>query len=120
MAQAREGIFPLSAIDKLTADMKERYFETRASAARVAPLLREKASWKVADLFAGIESGPFDLILWRNMSIYLKPESADKIWRGLIAELSPGGFLVTGKADHPPSGSKVERFAACVYRRTDD
>ena len=59
---------------------------------------------------------PWDLVLWRNMAIYLEPAAAEKLWEAIVAELRPGAYVVAGKADHPPRGS-LERVAACVYRK---
>ena len=79
--------------------------------------LRAATRWKQANLLHSPEPGPWDLILWRNMAIYLKPEVVGTIWQQLCDRLSPGGYLVTGKAEHPPAPLGLERVAKCVYRK---
>jgi chemotaxis protein methyltransferase CheR/two-component system CheB/CheR fusion protein len=79
--------------------------------------LRRATRWKVANLFDGPERGPWHLILWRNMAIYLEPAVAEDVWRRLCAELVPGGFLVAGKADYAPHGLPLVRVGNCLYRK---
>ena len=46
---------------------------TRTRRGRPVEALRRQVHWKVADLLAGVEEGPWDIILWRNTAIYLRP-----------------------------------------------
>ena len=77
--------------------------------------LRRHAHWKVADLCRNIEEGPWDIILWRNMAIYLAPDAAAAIWRGLAAALAPGGVLVVGKAERPPIELELAGVGRYIY-----
>lgn len=87
---------------------------------RVRGSIRGRLRWKTANLLAGVEPGPWHLTLWRNMSIYLRQDAAANLWRRILNEMAPGGYLVVGKADHPPRGLPIERIDACIYRRTED
>jgi chemotaxis protein methyltransferase CheR/two-component system CheB/CheR fusion protein len=51
------------------------------------------------------------------MAIYLESAAAEKLWRQLSDQLAPGGFLVTGKADHPPAGLPLIRVASCIFQK---
>ena len=86
---------------------------------RPVEALRRQVHWKVADLLAGVEHGPWDIILWRNTAIYLEPCPAETIWRRLAAVLSPQGVLVAGKADRPPHDAGLTHAARCIYRHAD-
>jgi chemotaxis protein methyltransferase CheR len=57
------------------------------------------------------------MILCRNLSIYLQPSAAGRIWSRLAAALKPGGFLVLGKAERPYGAVGLRSVAPCVYRR---
>lgn len=116
--QARAGTYASAALGALRPGLKERYFEPHGHGLRVLPLLRSPMNWKVADLFAGGERGPWDMILWRNMSIYLETAPAEVLWRRLATELACGGHLVVGKADHPPASLRLERVGPCIYRKS--
>jgi len=116
--QARLGLFEAANVAKLDSHWRRNFFVTDAITARIDPALVAATCWKRADLFSGSEPGPWDMILWRNMAIYLEAVAADQIWRSLCHELSPGGFLITGKADHPPAGLPLTRIATCIYQKT--
>jgi chemotaxis methyl-accepting protein methylase len=93
--------------------------ELHPPARRVRPLLRDAVTWRAADVLDAPEPGPWDLILCRNVAMYLRPATAERLWRGLAASLRPGGLLVVGKAERP-AGAAAGRLAPvgpCVYRR---
>jgi chemotaxis protein methyltransferase CheR len=79
--------------------------------------LRGHLRWRQADLLSGAETGPWHLVLWRNVAIYLEMDAARDSWRALAAEMAPGGCLITGKADYPPRGIGLVRIAPCIYQR---
>jgi chemotaxis protein methyltransferase CheR len=79
--------------------------------------VRRNIRWLCRDLFTAAEAGPWDLILWRNMAIYLTPEAAAAVWEQLYEELRPGGYLIAGKAECPPRHTPLERIAPAVYRK---
>jgi chemotaxis protein methyltransferase CheR len=63
-----------------------------------------------------------DLILCRNVFIYMDEESVARIARKLYESLAPGGRLVTGASDPPPSAAPFEvetTDQGVFYRRGD-
>ncbi len=82
--------------------MRDKYFEPAGRQWRPVETFRRQVHWKVADLLAGVERGPWDIILWRNAAIYLQSRPAEAIWRRLVSVLAPEGMLVAGKAERPP------------------
>lgn len=114
--QARSGVFDPASLAGLDPRWRERLFVRAGSSAVVDLTLRRGAEWKVADLFTTVERGPWDLILWRNMAIYLESHVAADLWRRLVQELAPGGYIVCGKADHPPGGLPLVRRSSCIYQ----
>lgn len=105
-----------AALGCLAPALRERYFEAAGDFWRPVELLRRRVQWKVADLTRRIEEGPWDLILWRNMAIYLNPGPAAMVWKGLAAALAPGGFLIAGKAERPPSDAGLMPAGRCIFR----
>lgn len=89
----------------------------------VSGRLREACHWAVADVFrlgrAPPALPPADLILCRNLAIYLTPEAATELWNLLCARLRPGGLLVVGRAERPtPSAAgSLSRVGPCLYRK---
>lgn len=95
-----------------------RYFEAAIAVGwRPIEELRRRADWKVADVLKVVEPGPWDIIFWRNTAIYLNPGPATLVYHRLVAELSPGGFLVLGKAERPPETLDVVPVYRCLYRK---
>lgn len=117
ITKARAGRFGGEVAERLCRGNRQRFVTTDKSEVYMDEGLRKAICWKQADLFAGVESGPWHLILWRNMAIYLERQAADELWRKLVAELKPGGYLVTGKADYPTAGLGLVRIAPCIYQK---
>jgi chemotaxis methyl-accepting protein methylase len=115
--QARSGSFAVSDLKDLSPLRRQRYFHVEGREAFIAPRLREKAVWHVADFAAFQQKDLWDVILFRNVAIYLQTEYADRIWHRLGQKLSPGGVLVTGTADRPPELLGWKRESACIYRK---
>jgi chemotaxis protein methyltransferase CheR len=113
---ARDGKFPVQTLAKLPAPWQPRFARV-GSCIRVPDYLRRGMRWKQADLLTTIEAGPWDLILWRNMAIYLHPDVVERVWRNLVEELSPNGCIVGGQADHVPRGHSLERIGRNIHRR---
>ena len=97
--------------------IRGKYFEPAGNSWRVSGRLRRQVRWEVADLAENMADGPWDIILWRNLAIYLNPGPAEMLWNRLAGALSPGGFLMVGKAERPPSGLGLAPVCRCVYRR---
>jgi chemotaxis protein methyltransferase CheR len=119
IARAEAGAYDATAMKPVPPAMREKYFEGACGPPwRPVHALRRHTHWKVADLLAGVETGPWDIVLWRNVAMYLKPGAAGAIWCHLAAVLAPGGVLVAGKAERPPGDLGLSHLARCTYRRS--
>lgn len=126
--QARAGRFEADALRAVHADWADKYFTPAGGCFRVSDELRNTTEWRCEDLLhpSGGDASPraagaggaggFDLILCRNVAIYLKPAAADALWERLYAALRPGGVLVTGKAERPALAG-LQPLAPCVFRK---
>ncbi len=113
---AHTALYKSSELRKIEPSDRHRYFEETGHFWRpIEPICRH-VHWKVADLAQGIEEGPWDMILWRNIAIYLKTEAAESMWRGLASVLAPEGVLVVGKAERPPVELPLINVRKCIYR----
>jgi chemotaxis methyl-accepting protein methylase len=118
IAQAREAAFDAPALESVAAPRRARFFERAAHGTwRVAGALRARTTWRVRNVLNETEPGPWDVIFWRNVAIYLRFEAALGTGRRLVGQLAPGGFLVVGKAERLPTEDGLSRVARCVYRR---
>jgi chemotaxis methyl-accepting protein methylase len=83
----------------------------------IDPLLRASVKFRCADVLTVQEPGKWDLILCRNMAMYMRKESVSRLWHMLETSLRPGGFLVLGRAERPDGASALSAVANCIYRR---
>ncbi len=114
--EAGGGIYRSCCVQQVTAPLLQKYFEAFEGQWRVAAQLRRSTQWKVRNLLANIESGPWDIILWRNVAIYLEYRPAEAIWESLAKALSPGGLLVVGKAERVPASLDLLCLSRSIYR----
>ena len=82
-------------------------------------LLRQATRWQQSNDLAGPPVGQpsWDLILCRNVAIYLEPTAAARLWTVLVGSLRFGGILVVGKAERPQQQLALLRLAPCVFEK---
>lgn len=113
--RARQGLLSAEARRAIPPALQARYTQPAPPGWQVAAELRASTTWEVADVFARDDTAAWDMVLCRNVAIYLTAPAAERLWRRLIQWLRPGGILVTGKAEKPPSPELV-RLAPCIYK----
>jgi len=119
IAHAQAGWFPVAALKTLASEFQERYFEREPTRSRICARLRETVRWQAGDLLQALAGEPpWDLLLFRNVAIYLEPECTE-VWTALGQQLRLGGILVTGKGERPPKGWGAQRLRPCLYYKTE-
>jgi chemotaxis methyl-accepting protein methylase len=113
--RAAQGVF--NSLEGLPIQHRTPYFRQVDDNWVASEHLRRHLNWHQSDLFTWADQSPWDIILFRNVAIYLKDAHASEAWRRLTARLVPDGFFVTGKAEVPPHGLELTRSAASVYRK---
>jgi chemotaxis methyl-accepting protein methylase len=114
--RAKLGVYDAAALKLVRGATRDGFFEPAGRHWRPVEALRRHVHWKAADLLAGVEKGPWDIIFWRNTAIYLESGRAEAIWRRLASALAPAGVLVAGKAERPPGDAGLTQAARCIYR----
>jgi chemotaxis methyl-accepting protein methylase len=119
VARAAAGAYEPATVRGVPGEYMDRYFSWEGTYYRVAERLRAAARWHVADALAatGSPPGPWDLVLCRNLAIYLQPQSAASLWAALAAALRPGGVLVLGKAERALGVPGLVAVGPCLYRK---
>ena len=117
LARAAAGTYCDSNLTGVSVGRLHAHFQRGLVDWQVARDLREQITWRRADVLAGVEPGPWDVILCRNLAMYLEPVAAQRLWRSLASTLRPGGLLVVGKAERPPAAAWLHPVGPCVYRR---
>ncbi len=113
---ARAGQYPTEAVAALDANAMQAYFVRTRSLVRVRQHLADACAWSVADALTDGTPEAEDVILCRNLAIYLTPDSAARLWTHLAWQLRPSGLLVVGKAEQPPAEC-FWKLAPCLYER---
>jgi chemotaxis protein methyltransferase CheR len=117
---ARAGVFAESALTALDESLRTRYFDVvPGGGGRVVAALRQHTAWGVLDATRECPPGPWDVVLCRNVVIYLQDHAGQALFDRLTRQLAPGGFLVVGNAERPPVSLKLTQLARCVYRAHD-
>jgi chemotaxis methyl-accepting protein methylase len=118
LARARAGLYAAASVRDVPQVWLERYFAPAEGGWQIADSLRAAARWRAGDATRQPEPGPWDLILCRNLAMYLRPDVSSRLWRALETSLRPGGFLVLGKAERPIGAERLRSVAPCIYTKT--
>ena len=78
-----------------------RHVQLDAEHLQIAPALRACVSFARRDLLSGPPPGHYDVVVCKNLLIYLSHEAALRVLRALFAALAPGGLLLVARAELP-------------------
>jgi chemotaxis protein methyltransferase CheR len=105
--RAKTGIFASSSLKELPPGWKERVFERLGDLYRLLPSFREGIDFRQEDVRKAMPSGPFDLILSRNLIFtYFDAVLMRKLVGELVRRLVRGGVLMLGIHESLPSGTQ--------------
>lgn len=97
---SRRGLYPPNVLKDLPDVYRARYFETIDGGYRVTKALRQMVIFGHQDLSRGVPFPRIDLVMCRNLLIYLKPEMQQNILDLFAYSLQQSmGYLFLGKAE---------------------
>ena len=96
---ARTGVYPDSIAADVGLQRLERYFTRRDSSYRIGGELRETVVFSVHDLTRDPPFSQLDLVVCRNLFIYLDPSLQRDVLPRLHYGLKPGGLLFLGPSE---------------------
>lgn len=114
---AREGVYAHALAADVPDAWRSRYFTPASGGVRVAHHLRARTHWQVMDATVEIPPGPWDLILCRNLFIYLQPRTMQTMLARMMDHLTLLGFVVLGKAERPPASLGLKALGRCIHSR---
>ena len=90
----------------------------RLTSERQIRAIIEQIEWRTEDIFSWdpCEAHGWDVVICRNISIYLGSAAAEQLWKIAMQSLAPGGILVTGKAERPTDNRRLSRLTSCIYQ----
>jgi chemotaxis protein methyltransferase CheR len=111
--RAKRGVY-LPGGRELPATAGRHWQELADGRIAISHEIRRMLQWEQVDVLAPRAAGAWDLILCRNLAIYLEPIAAETLWSRLAEALAPGGVLVVGKAEKPRL-SCLRRISPSIY-----
>ena len=101
LATAREGAYSSEAARHLPADLRARYLSQEGDGVRMVDALRDRVSFVVRDLLQGPPPGSYELVICKNVLIYLGEQAGRRAVDGLRRSLAPGGALIVARSEVP-------------------
>lgn len=107
LSRARAGCYAAGSLKELPAEWREAAFEPRGDLFCVRPDYRDGITFALQDIRDEWPSGPFDLILCRNLAFtYFLPNVRAAVFAEIDRRLRPGGYLAIGGHESlPPEAS---------------
>jgi chemotaxis protein methyltransferase CheR len=103
LARAHQGLFEATSLRELPSRFIEEAFDRTDSCYCVKPEFRQGINFLVQDLRAQTATGPFDLVLCRNVAFtyFAEPLQRQTLLR-ILTQLLPGAYLVIGTHERMP------------------
>ncbi len=117
IGRARGGLYEEARLREVSPERRTRWFRREGAAWSVAPEIRSMVRFEAADAFRTEPAEPHDLIVCRNMLIYLTREQQELIFAAFHRVLAPGGFLVLGKAEILIPSARLLFDTSCARER---
>ncbi|MQX38257.1 diguanylate cyclase [Roseospira navarrensis] len=121
LAVGRNGLYPASVIETLSPARIDRFFSPEGDAFRVRPILRDAITFAPQNLLRDPPFSRMDVVVCRNVLIYLKPDIQRKLLALFQFALSEGGSLFLGSvetAQGPEDGFETISKRWRIHRRT--
>lgn len=121
LERAERGCYRASSVRHLPLSWRSAGLFREDDAYCVRSRFRAQVRFVEQDLRESMPTGPFDLVLCRNIAFtYFDAATQSRVARELVARLAPGGALVLGARERlPPDCAGVETWSepARCYRR---
>ena len=85
-----------------------RFIERDGDEFRVSEQIRDVVSFRTHDLIREEPPGTFDLVLCRNLFIYIDSSAKEAVFETLRSALTPGGYLTIGMTETIPLASRAQ------------
>ncbi|MFB0566731.1 MAG: protein-glutamate O-methyltransferase CheR [Candidatus Aminicenantaceae bacterium] len=109
--QAIRAQYKKSEVKNIPRKYLNKYFKKmKTDEFRINDNIRKLVRFKHHDFIKGKSLGKFDLILCRNLFIFLEPQFQEKMFKKIYSSLKNEGILVLGTAEAP----KIENFFSYI------
>lgn len=114
---ARKGTYGEERLAEVTPSLRKHWFALREGKHQLVPEIRAMVDFRRGDLLERAPLPESDLILCRNVLIYLERQVQEKIIAGFADALGIGGILVLGKAETLVGTSRRRFQTVCPVER---
>ena len=107
LAKAREGLYPETIADSVSSERLKRFFtQPSGGGYQVSKELREHVVFAQHNLLTDPPFAKLDLVVCRNLLIYLKHEVQEEVLELFYYALQPGGYLFLGTSELSADGRR--------------
>ena len=99
LQHAKEARYPAASLTHLPTRWYQRYFLQDGDRSLVVPEVRRLVFFKQHNILDPLPFGRIDLLVCRNVLIYMTEALQERVLLALHEALTPGGFLVLGKVE---------------------
>ncbi|MEQ9441076.1 MAG: CheR family methyltransferase [Cyclobacteriaceae bacterium] len=119
LQQAREGFYPGDIETDVSAERLQRFFVKESGGYRIRKEVRDKVIFAPHNLLSDPPFSKIDLIVCRNLLIYLQREVQRDVIELFHYALEPEGVLLLGSAETIESSElfRVEHKGLCLFRK---
>lgn len=96
---AREGRYPAASLKTVPARWRQRYFAPAGVQYAVKPELRGLVHFKPHNMLDPVPFGRIDLVVFRNVLIYMADALQAQVLLSVHGALNSGGYLILGKVE---------------------
>lgn len=114
---ARTGLYGEDRLVEVPQETRNRWFSTENGNSRLSSEIRDMVTFKQGDLFQFDSPSECDLILCRNVLIYLERTHQERILKKFAEALPRGGILVLGKSETLVGESRRRFQTICPIER---
>ncbi|WP_205536641.1 CheR family methyltransferase [Bacillus sp. Y1] len=117
--RAKIGMYPERSLNEVPSEMKKKFFTQDGSFFKISDDIKKTVTFKKQNLLADPFSGPFDLIVCRNVLIYFTEEAKDVLYYKFSEALRQDGIFFVGSTEQifNPSLYGLETEDTFFYRK---
>lgn len=121
LENARDGVYHTTRTTDIAEELEplsnpNRYVERDEDAFRVRPEIKRLVDFETHDLISDAARDPFDVVMCRNLLIYIDVDHKGALFDALEASLADDGVLVLGMTESVPP-DRSDRFESIDKRR---
>ncbi len=120
LQKAREGRYNYSQLESISKNLLSKYFNViEDDLYEVKPEVKKVVTFKKQNLLEDSFEKGFDMILCRNVFIYFKQETQNKLMEKFIASLNPRGYFIIGSSENIGDAKSwdLRRAAISIFQK---